>query len=114
MALDSLLMMALHVAVAAGAGASLFAYLCRLDALRYRAHRLSIVLMHVGLGAGCIFAGAHALAGETEPVDVATVAASLCWIRASYRNWRDGVPQIYSTAPGSLDEIGAATTRPPA
>lgn len=103
----------LNVAVAAGAAAGLFAVLCRLDALRYRSHRTSIVLMHVALGGSCIFAGAHALAGEAAPGDFAAVAVALCWVRASYSSWRDGVPKIYSTAPSDLDDPIPAT-RPPA
>lgn len=101
------------VAVAAGAAVSLFALLCRLDALRYRAHMLSIVLMHVFLGATCVMALAHALAGAVDIIDAAAVAATLCWIKASYRNWRDGVPEMYSTSPAPLDEAGGVpATRP--
>lgn len=94
----------LSLAVLAGASASLLAILCRVDALRYRRHRLSIVLMHGALGTASVLAGLHAVTGEVGPIDVAAVAASLCWVRASYRNWRDGVPQIYSTSPTPLDE----------
>lgn len=99
------------LAVAAGASVSLIALLCRLDALRYRSHMLSIVLMHVFLGATCVLALMHALAGQVDIIDAAAVASALCWIKASYRNWRDGVPQIYSTAPAELDEA-VPTTRP--
>lgn len=113
MRLDDVLMVVLHNAVAVGAGVSLFAILCRVDALRYRAHRLSIVLMHVCMGICCVMAGGHALAGATDALDAAAVAGSLCWIRASYRNWRSGVPETYRTSPTPLDEPAPAT-RPPA
>ena len=95
---------ALDLGVAVLAVVALIAALCRVDALRYRQHRMSIILMHVGIGFGCVFAGMHALLGQTDTVDVAMVATSLAWMRASYRNWRNGVPAQYSTSPAPFDE----------
>lgn len=96
---------ALDLVVAVAAVVALIASLCRVDALRYRRHRMSIILMHVGIGIGCVFAGMHALLGQTDTVDIAMVATSLAWMRASYRNWRNGVPAQYSTSPAPLDEV---------
>lgn len=94
----------LDLAVGLLAVAGLFAAICRVDLLRYRRHRLSIILMHVGIGFGCVFAGLHAMLAQTDTVDVAMVVTSIAWMRASYRNWRTGVPVQYSTDAVPLDE----------
>lgn len=114
MPLDEVLVWVLHNLVLAGAAVGLFGTLCRLNALQYRAHRPSIVLMHVALAGASVMAGAHALGGDTDPGDVAIVAATLCWLRASYSTWRDGVPAIYHSGPVPLDDQAIPATRPPA
>lgn len=114
MPLDDALMWVLHNLVLAGAAVGLYGMLCRLNTLHYRAHRPSIVLMHVALAGACVMAGAHALAGETDPGDVAIVVAAMGWLRASYRTWKDGVPAIYNSGPVPLDDEAISATRPPA
>lgn len=107
MALDDVL----QILVFAGAAVGVFALMCRLDGLRYRTHRASIVFMHAFMGTGCVLAGAHAVQGDVGVIDAAAVAATLCWVRASYANWRHGVPDTYRTQPTPLDETVA--TQPP-
>lgn len=98
----------IDILVMLGAALGTAAYVCRLDALRWRTHAGAVILMHIALGAACIFAGFHAWAGESGPLDVAALAGALAWIWISLPTWGGGsVPRQFETGPAPLDDARA-------
>lgn len=84
-------------------GVGLVAYLCRLDVLKWGQHSASVILLHIGLGVSCLFAGFHAFNGESGPLDVSAVVGALAWIWLSVPTWgRGNVPRQFETSPAPL------------
>lgn len=92
-------------AITAVAGAGLgYGYLCRINILRSKRHRLDFVLLHF---AGFVFCGAvvllnpGSLSGSIiEAVGLAFLGA---WLKISYVTWGGGSPPAYVTRPAPLD-----------
>jgi hypothetical protein len=67
-------------------------YLCRMDALKFGEHKTSVVLFHVMLFVGCLWAGYDAFLGQTEFDNIAALVAAFLWIVISRETWSSGPP----------------------
>lgn len=86
-------------------GIGLAAYLCRLNALKFRKHSLVVIVLHISLCSTCIFVGYHAWEGDAGALEVAALVGALSWIWMSMPTWGKGaVPRQFETAPAPLDE----------
>ena len=68
------------------------AYICRMDALRFRVHRAAVVLFHGLLFVGSMGAGYQAWIGTVGISEVCMVSTALLWIAVSLPSWRGGPP----------------------
>jgi hypothetical protein len=99
----------LNAGVFAAACMSVAAFMCRLDALRYRHHRAAVILLHACLGAASAAAGHRAWLEEAGLLELATVAGSLLWIVISWPDWRNGVPEQFHSGPVPFDDTAPHT-----
>lgn len=69
------------------------AYVCRLDMMQIRTARAGVILLHLlGLGVA-LWVLAWAMDGRTPGVPgLVGLAASACWIVATWPHWRHGMP----------------------
>lgn len=67
-------------------------YVCRLDALHVREHRLAVILLHVALAIVTAWAGIQAWRSEAGPGELAGAAGALLWLINSWATWRNGPP----------------------
>lgn len=80
---------------------TLAGYVCRLDPLQFRLHRLGIIILHWAGGGSAAWAMTQAALVVSGKSDypllgcwmAVTLAASWLWV--SYSSWRDGVPAHY-------------------
>lgn len=90
------------------ASASVAAYVCRLDSLRYGQHQLSIIVMHGSLLVACAWAALQAASGVADWGDFGVVIGSLSWIWVSLPTWEKGAPEHFDTGPTPLDDADLA------
>lgn len=88
-------MITVHIFTGLAAAASLFGYVCRMDALHFREHRASVVLLHLGLAVLCLFGLLSAWEQETDIRDVVGVCVSGLWLLISAHSWANGVPSYF-------------------
>ena len=91
MRLLELLIVLISVATVAG-------YVCRLDGLRFRSHKLRVILLHVALMAGAGAAGFSAWGGHFDLQDFAGLASAIAWLWTSLPTWRHGPPSHVTKA----------------
>lgn len=86
-------MMAIAVNTAAGlvALALLYVYaVCRLSVLQFGRHKPAWVLLHIGMGTLCGAVLTHAVAGQVDLHDMASMLVATCWALLSEPDWRNG------------------------
>jgi hypothetical protein len=108
---DNILQPLINWAVLAGAMTAVAMLLCRIDKLRYRQHRLAVIVFHGALAVGSIASGHRAWQGDAGLSDVMAVVSALMWLLISWPTWRTGVPPQYVSRPVPLDEAQAEGER---
>ncbi len=84
------------------AAVSAAAYICRLDAMQFKSHKLRVILFHLALAACAFSAGFSAWEGHITLQGLAGLAASLMWIWISLPSWGRGKVPSYATKPEPL------------
>lgn len=77
------------------AGATVFAYVCRLDHINIRTHRPAVVLVHVGGACMSALACGWCFLGDDTGVTALVLigwAAALAWLVYSFGSYRHGTP----------------------
>lgn len=85
----------------------LLALICRLDGLRWRTHQASVVAMHTGMAALCVW-------GLLSPVDPGTLGgllATASWLWVSLPTWASGPPAHTLRRTDDLDVVSALFDR---
>ena len=72
--------------------ATLAAYVCRLDALQWRTHRASIILLHLLGGASAAWGLVQAADGAATAGCWLAVGFAASWLWVSWFSWSAGVP----------------------
>lgn len=94
----------IELLIAAMSAAIVVAYVCRLDWLQFRKHKLKVILFHVALMSCAGACGASAISGALSLQDIAGLAASAFWLWVSIPSWRHGPPS-HVTKPEPLSPL---------
>jgi hypothetical protein len=74
------------------AAIALGAYVCRLDALHWRQHRISVVLIHLLQACSCAWVITQAAQGLATWEHASITATALGWLWVTFWSWRNGPP----------------------
>jgi hypothetical protein len=73
-----------------------FGVVCRLDAVSFRTHKLSVVMFHLLLGFVCGLVADRALDGQAGAIDLLSVSVAVLWLWMSYKTWSGGEAPSYT------------------
>lgn len=77
--------------------ASAAAYICRLDAMQFKNHKLRVIILHLALATCAFSAGFSAWEGHVTLQGIAGLGASILWIWISLPSWGRGQIPSYAT-----------------
>lgn len=92
----------LDMALLIFSAATFLPYVCRLNLLHYKTHKLRIIILHGALAAGAATAGLHAWQGDVGVLEWASVIAAASWIVTSFKTWGKGDVPLQFTKSGEL------------
>lgn len=96
---------------------TLAGYVCRVDVLEFRLHRLGIIVLHWAGGGSTAWAlvtAARAAGGEELPLIGCWLAVAMAasWLWVSWWSWREGVPPQFLRAGVSAPTARHQPARP--
>jgi outer membrane protease len=85
-------MIALQIVAGLMASAALGGMICRLEAMTWRTHQAAVIIMHMGLALGCLWAIHDAIRGEVSLGTVGAIVTAWGWMVVSLETWKHGPP----------------------